>query len=251
MNALVLCAGQGTRLKSVIGDQPKATIKFGEHNLLQRILAELLSIKAISQIYINVSRSATELLKDLQLINYFPKIRILYETIPWGPSLTVYEAIKFSCQGLLVIHGDLLLESGTLSKFVFGLQMQEIDKSFVAVHERPISNATQMIVTDKSGYVDEIIWRKDSAFLFDQYRENGLEYTFVDSGIYFFSPSSKDFLITPKFGSGISEGLLPNLLFEKMLKITPWVGLRYAIDTSDKLDLARNVFNQYPEKFRI
>jgi len=251
LNALILCAGRGTRLQSVIGNQPKATIKFGEFNLLQRLLKELLLVESISKIYINISIGAKELVRDSQLVQYFPKITILYESIPWGPSLTVYEAMKYSNQGLLVIHGDLLLETGALGNFASGLQRYGDEKYIVAVHERSILDASQVIRVDKLGFVKEIIWRKDSAALFEQYRHEGRGSTFVDSGIYYFSSTLRNFLKKPECESGISEGLLPELLDKDMLKAVPWRGLRFAIDNGDKLEQARNAFKLYPEKFHI
>jgi len=251
VNVLILCAGRGTRLQSVIGNQPKPTIKFGESNLLQRLLRELLPVDSISEIYINVSTGAKQIVKDLQLTHSFPKLCILYESVPWGPSFTVYEALKFSHQGLLVIHGDLLLESGTLGKFATELAIYGEEKSIIAVHERPRFNASQIVRVNNFSLVEEIIWRKKSVSFFERNKDAEHGSVFVDSGIYFFTPSSREVLKAPAFDSGISEGLLPQLFDEKLLKAVLWKGLRFAIDTGEKLEIAKNAFRNYPDKFRI
>ena len=161
MNAIALCAGMGTRLRSVVGDLPKPAIKFGNFTLLQRIVNELLEVKSVSQIYINVSTGAKVLLEDLELDQSLSKIRISYESIPWGPSLTVFKTLKISNLGLLVVHGDLLLEAKALTKFISTIDKSGCETSFVAVHRRRSIDSSQRIKLSNSGLVEDILWKND------------------------------------------------------------------------------------------
>lgn len=250
MNVLILCAGRGTRLQTVIGDLPKPMIKFGKYTLLQRILYELIPLDLTSKIYINVSKGTTPIVKDLALSDYAPKIQFLYEENPWGPSLTTFELLKLSTQGLLAIHGDLLLESGILGNFVAELTQNHAENALLSVHKRAVSTTSQIIEMDDSGLVKTVVWRKNSPLEFiDAEKKN--EDVYVDSGIYYFPYYTIKSLRTPGLNTGISEGLLPQLTEKNLLTSIPWKGLRYAIDTSEKLEFARRAFEAYPEKFRI
>lgn len=235
----------------MIGDLPKPMIKFGSYTLLQRLLYELITFDSISKIYINLSRGCAAIVKNLVLSDYFPKIQILYEDNPWGPSLTTFELLKSSEQELLVIHGDLLLESGTLSNFVSELTQNQAEIALLSVHKRVISDASQIVKVDDSGLVENIVWRRNSPLDFVVAEKKQSEDVYVDSGVYFFAHSTCNLLKIPGLNTGISDGLLPQLTNKGALKAIPWKGLRFAIDTGEKLELARRAFELYPEKFRI
>lgn len=251
MNAIILCAGRGTRLQSVIGDMPKPAIKFGDHTLLQRIVIELLRLDTVSNIYINVSASAKVLLSNLQISKELPRVRILYEASPWGPSLTVFETLKLSNEGLLVVHGDLLLEAKAINKFISSVTESEDEKSFVAVHRRQSVHSSQEIRIGKSGLVEEILWKEIETTHTASPVKSGEEFVFVDSGLYFFASTSLNFLQSPQPGSGVSTGLLPQLIDKHLLYAIPWKGMRFPIDTSSKLLLANEAFTSYPNKFKL
>jgi NDP-sugar pyrophosphorylase family protein len=251
LDAIILSAGRGTRLKSVIGDMPKPAIKFGDHTLLQRLLIELLRLDTVSNIYINVSAGAEVLLSSLRLSKELPRVRILYEVIPWGPSLTVFETLKLSDEGLLVVHGDLLLESESLSSFVSEITKCGSDKSIVAVHKRRSLNSSQEVIVNEVGLVDEILWKDPSKLVVTNTHGNKERIVLVDSGVYFFTPSSINVLANPPLNTGISSTLLPQLINKNLLKAKLWQGMRFAIDNEKKLELAKEAFRASPEKFRL
>jgi hypothetical protein len=141
------------------------------------------------------------------------------------------------------------LESGSIGEFLTAITTLGCKESLLAVHKRDLNNTNQIIEVDELGLVKNIFWRESSEVFLEVAKRNQVGMVDVDSGIYYFSNLASNVLKTPCNTVGVSEGLLPQLIRNNMLRAVPWNGLRFAIDTGEKLKIARNAFINHPGKF--
>ncbi|EAH8212404.1 D-glycero-D-manno-heptose 1-phosphate guanosyltransferase [Campylobacter coli] len=175
MQAIILCGGLGTRLKSVIKDIPKPMAPINDKPFLEFIF-EYLKKQGIKEVILAVSYKyevIQEYFKD-----EFLSIKIKYsiEKEPLGTGGAIKEALKFIKNEAYVLNGDtffdidlkkLVLNS---SKICIALkQMQNFDRyGTVNVDEQGIVTSFEEKVFKKQGLINGGIYllKKD---IFDEF----------------------------------------------------------------------------------
>ncbi|MBX0578367.1 nucleotidyltransferase family protein [Campylobacter jejuni] len=216
MQAIILCGGLGTRLKSVIKDIPKPMAPINNKPFLEFIF-EYLKKQGIKEIILAVSYKyevIQEYFKD-----EFLGIKIKYsiEKEPLGTGGAIKEALKFIKNELYVLNGDTF--------FDIDLSKLKLDKSKICLALKQMNDFDRYgtINIDKHGLV---ISFKEKVF-----KKQGL----INGGIYFLNKDIfNDFTLQEKFS--FEEFLQENY---KKLKARACIFDDYFIDIGVPSDYER------------
>ncbi|ECR6676698.1 nucleotidyltransferase family protein [Campylobacter jejuni] len=216
MQAIILCGGLGTRLKSVIKDIPKPMAPINNKPFLEFIF-EYLKKQGIKEIILAVSYKyevIQEYFKD-----EFLGIKIKYsiEKEPLGTGGAIKQALKFIKNELYVLNGDTF--------FDIDLSKLKLDKSKICLALKQMNDFDRYgtINIDKHGLV---ISFKEKVF-----KKQGL----INGGIYFLNKDIfNDFTLQEKFS--FEEFLQENY---KKLKARACIFDDYFIDIGVPSDYER------------
>ena len=119
MDVLVLCAGEGKRLRPLTDNIPKPLLPISEtDSILSRLLSQLTDSELVENIYVNVSFLPGFFLNYIVNLDRHMRPNILLEESLLGSALTLKQLLPRLSQPILVIHGDLILEGSQLSKML-------------------------------------------------------------------------------------------------------------------------------------
>lgn len=238
MNTLLLAAGQGSRLRPLTNDLPKPLLEVSGVSLISRLIESMSNSSLFGRVFVNISH----------LPHKFVATRIpgnpiyLYEQRLLGPTKSVLNLLEKEPKDLLVIHGDLLLETHDLHAFAHFCQRQT--QSQIVVHKRDLLKARSLVLFDDTNSVTECSGSpktrgfeklKNSVFPANNSRE-----VFSDSGIYFLK-SDDTRIINPSLeDTNIRDGIMTPLMKEGLLRAYRWPGRRLSIETVDDLNMAQH-----------
>jgi NDP-sugar pyrophosphorylase family protein len=118
MIALILAAGFGSRLGSILGGNPKPMLRIGNRPLLGINLDKLIKL-GIKRIYVNAHfeyQVIDEFIKNSDI--YSNRVEIIYEEKLLGTAGTIKQIIdKYQPSELLVMHGDNYFEDDLKNMF--------------------------------------------------------------------------------------------------------------------------------------
>lgn len=237
MNTLILAAGRGNRLHPLTGKTPKPLLEINGKSLLERLVESTSIPQIFGKVFINISYLPQSFIKK----SLFSPLTFIFEREVLGPAATAVSLINREMQDLLVIHGDLLLDSLGLKSFAAYSLNEEF--SLLSVHERSKSRARSRILFDQQGIVFECTGNLElphkenlsSLNLVD----NSETKVYSDSGIYFLR--YKD-ITTLKFdfrNTDIRQGVIEPLSQKKLMKIYKWERPRESIETLDDYQNAK------------
>ena len=107
MDALLLCAGFGTRLKPLTNYLPKCLAPIGDIPLLAVWLHQLSKLSFISKVYINTHYHADQVKDFLNSNEFGINISLIEEESLLGTSGSISNALKISSSNeFMIIHGD-------------------------------------------------------------------------------------------------------------------------------------------------
>src|SRR4029079_2285883 len=111
MNAIILAAGKGTRLRGAAGDKPKCLARVGAHTLIERQIKALRSV-GISKIVAVVGFGADSVRDACG-----PDIEYLYNSIFFRTSslYSLWLARHHLTEGFVVLNSDVLFHPHLLS----------------------------------------------------------------------------------------------------------------------------------------
>lgn len=232
MRVLILAAGLGSRLRPLTDLTPKPLLPLGTTNILERLLFQLNSSFRDVEIYINCSYLAdliTEYISK-QLLENRPKI--IWEHEPLGTAVTTMGLFNSDpSQGLLVIHGDLVLSNDSMKEI--SKMVKEQVESFLMVHERPFNQARSIVSIQDArvtGIAEVPISQEESSL--------NTSPVLVNSGILFFTPNSLTTFEIPEQGTEISPYLIQKLSEAGKLFTQLWRWERVAVDSISSYEKA-------------
>jgi NDP-sugar pyrophosphorylase family protein len=233
LDVLILCAGSGTRLMPLTIDTPKPLLRLtDQESILSRLVQQVSG--RVNSIYINVSYLAEQFLVGIPS-EISGRCHFIWEPRVLGSHNTLKCVSKLSSNGILVIHGDLVLSNIDVESLIERINYDS-DQSLLVVHRRKENSARSIVKLDESGIVtefEEITQPRSS-------REECLS----NSGIYYFSRSSlasPELRITDSIGQDLTPVFLPSLIKQRKLLGYIWSSRRHSIDSKESLDAARQL----------
>jgi len=219
MNAIVLCAGPGTRLRPLTDTVPKALMEVAGVVLLKDILIHLRS-SGIKEIIVNGS-AHTKRLQDYildQCNDLDPAITFQYEQAPLGTAGAVRKALPLLGNEFAVVYGSYLSRQ-PLAPLLAAHERLAADIT-LALAPSGQSGDNELVLTTPEGLVSEFL-EKSSA--------DGMLTNLSSSGIHICRKSVVENLADGEY-CDFSEDIFPRLLS---------MGARIAADTP--CGYARNV----------
>lgn len=232
MRVLILAAGLGSRLRPLTDRTPKPLLPLGTTNILERLLIQLGSSFSHIEIYVNCSYLAESIVEFISIQTLDTRPKIIWEYEPLGTAVTTLHLFKSDpSQGLLVIHGDLVLSNKSMQEISEVIKVQT--ESFLMVHERPLSKARSIVSTQDALVtgISEVPINQDESSLDDSP-------VLVNSGILFFAPNSLTTFDAPKNGTEISPYLIQKLSDVGKLFVQLWTWERVAVDSISSYEKA-------------
>jgi NDP-sugar pyrophosphorylase family protein len=209
---------------------PKPLLQVGKEKILERLIRQLHESPHVDDIYINASYLARLIAEYVSSLTATRRPRVLWESRPMGTAFTVGNLARQTDKPLLVIHGDLVLGTDGLHKFIdMALASEE---SSVAVHIRELSRA-RSVITENDGLVTNI--QEGQSLL----HEHPGEEVWVNSGIYLFQRAHLDFDVEKYIDRNLSPDLLVRLAKHRSLRTQSWDSYRVSVETSTNLEFAR------------
>lgn len=145
VQALVLCAGLGTRLAPLTDERPKALVPIGDRPLLQHLIERARAL-GCEKIWVNAHRHAAQLSSYCAGLD--PEIHVLHEREILGTAGAVRNASGWlGDQPLVVWNGDILV-SPPVSRLIEATQRAE---AVLAVAPRSVGTGT--VGVDAAGAV--------------------------------------------------------------------------------------------------
>jgi len=212
-------------LRPLTESTPKPLLPLGKTSILERLLTQLKVSFREDEIFVNCSylgELITEFISRQPILN---RPKIIWEPEPLGTAVTTLNLFKSEpSQGLLVIHGDLVLGDDALWSISDLIKAQS--ESFIMVHERPVNRARSIVHVENSKVLGieevDISQSKNSS---------GLKKVLVNSGVIFFAPESLNNISVPKSGTEISPYLIQKLSNDRNLGFNIWKWDRVAVDS--------------------
>ena len=155
MDAIILCAGKGERLKPLTENRPKPMIPIAGKPILQHIIEKIEDF--VDNIYLIVKY------KKEKIIDYFkdnPKVKFLEQGGIDGTGEAVLTAKDYVDDGFLVINGDVIFED-SLDEFLkykyaiavkevknpenFGVVVLDDENNIIEIQEKPKNPKSNLI----------------------------------------------------------------------------------------------------------
>lgn len=232
MRVLILAAGVGSRLRPLTDETPKPLLPLGTTNILERLLCQLNSSFSNIEVYVNCSYLAESIVEFVSIQALETRPKIIWEYEPLGTAVTTLRLFKSDpSQGLLVIHGDLVISKNSMREISKAIKAQT--ESFLMVHERPLNKARSIVSTQDARVtgISEVSISQDVSSLGDSP-------VLVNSGILFFTPYSLNAFDTPENGTEISPYLIQKLSDAGKLVVQLWKWERVAVDSISSYEKA-------------
>lgn len=148
LNALVPCAGFGTRLGSLCEDTPKPLLPVGDRSILEHIVARL-AHSGVTDVWINVHHLAERFFPVLgDGSRHGVRVHLVHESTPRGTAGTVRELAD--CFGedddLIVHYGDVLTDHDLTGLLAHHREQQAW--ATILVHQRIGTNSRAVLGAD-------------------------------------------------------------------------------------------------------
>jgi NDP-sugar pyrophosphorylase family protein len=235
MRILILAAGVGSRLRPLTEAIPKPLLPLGETNILERLLSQLRFYFDDIQVYVNCAFLPEKITSFISRQPIRNRAKVIWESEPLGTAVTTLDLFRSDpSQGLLVIHGDLVVSNHALPGILHLTRKQT--KSFIMVHERPLNQARSILTVQNS----EVIGIKEIDT--NEYKTStDTQNVLVNSGVLFFAPNSLNDIEMPKKGTDISPYLVQELSKLGNLSFDHWKWRRVAVDSLSSYEEAINL----------
>ena len=239
VDALVLAAGLGTRMRHLTDEIAKPAIVVEGDSIVARLVKQLLNCEDVGTVYVNVSYQAKSVVDALNTVDIPQGKRVifLWERKPMGTSWSLMKLLERNCCDVLVIHGDLLLSHGSINKMLkFSIENPQF--SILTVHKRSFARARSVIILENEFVVNFHEKGPTSSIL-------PTPHVWSNSGLYFFRRRhlmnySSDFMI----GKSIPDSILPHLISMRQLIWCEFIGHRYSLENPTDVKKARRDFRK-------
>lgn len=238
--AMILCAGFGTRLNELTKNTPKPMLKVGEKPILEHTINQLKKA-GITKIIINLHYLAD------QITSYFRDgrdfgvaITYSYEEQPLGTSGAIknVENLFSSSKNFLVIYGDVFTNLN-YAEFLDFHKAKEKAIASIIVHERAKSNS--VVEIDNNNKVVKFLERP-SEDLLKLKTQN-----WVNSGIYCFNRNVLELI--PEGFSDFPKDIFPKIMEREGLYALPINAYRCAVDSPERYSMLQLDYENRKIKF--
>lgn len=233
LNVLVLASGRGSRLKPITETVPKPCISIGGKSLIARIIEPLSNQDLhIGKVFVNISHLAILIVDNLVNEGLASKVNFIFEPYPLGSARTLHYIHQQNVGDYLIIHGDLLLGSDSITKLL-DVYHRFPNQNIIFYHKRLSLEARSFLILNELNQVTSFVEGSGSSS----------DYSISNSGIYLITSSYLTTLKLPPEGLSIPEVLIPQLIEKKLLSASPFPGShRIAIETYEDLLKARRIY---------
>ena len=231
MQAVIICGGKGIRLRSVIGNNPKALVKLGGKENLINIINNLKK-NGITNLLFLVNNYEEEI-KNFLKLNYSKKFIINKDKNYFGTGGSIYDARDKLKNKFLIIYSDLYFNFNFKNFLKKSINSKSIFSCVVHANDHPKDSDT--VSLDKNFCVKKIYKKKSKK----------LKINNAVSGIYFAKKSFlKHFKFKRKNSYDLVNDILPVIL-KKRQKIYAYKTIEYIKDfgTMERIKIIKNDIN--------
>lgn len=152
MNAFILAAGEGRRLRPITKTTPKCLIKIRGVTLLDLWLQKLV-LAGVKKIYINVFHLSDQIISHIKKSRFVFRVKIINERKLYGTAGSLYRNINYFIKDdkeLLLLHGDNYCEEN-LNNFI-KFHKKQLKKNFFTMMSFKTKNPHEcgVLLTDKT-----------------------------------------------------------------------------------------------------
>lgn len=230
-DTLILSAGMGTRLKPLTLKTPKPLFALNDSStILTRLFNQLQSCS--SSLYINISYLPELFLKAFEN-GHLQNCIFLWEPIILGSHNTLSLVSQETKKGILVCHGDLVMEERALNTFISKV-VESPQQSFMVIHRRASALSRSSVHVNELEQITNFSQGNDST--------PKEKFCFSNSGLYYFSREDLEFMKKHPIvtnGVDLTSTLIPELVKMRLLKSHLWNGTRISVDSIEALRNAR------------
>ena len=228
MQAVIICGGKGSRLKSTIGNSPKALVKFNKKANLKRQI-EILKKNGFKNFVILVNNYEHEISNFLKK-NFKDKFIIHKDKDYYGTGGCLYSAKKYLKKNFLILYSDIYFNFNFKNFVKYCIKKKSILSCVVHANDHPYDSDT--VSKDKNFFIKKIIKKKS--------HQNKINNAI--SGIYF---ANKNFLNKVKFIKNNTYDLVNDIfikLIEKKSRIYAFKSIEYIKDfgTPDRISRVKS-----------
>jgi len=216
-------------------DLPKPLLGLGEDGstILGRLVSQCQEFLPGVPLYVNISYKGEKILEKFLGLSYKTRPTFLYEKELLGPSETLKQFAELRGGRTLILHGDLVLSSGGLLRFIEAAS--KTCSQMIVCHRKNRSEARSEVILasepDRMRRIHEI----SPDVVADG--EKTTELVLVSSGLFVVDLSRLE-SYTPRRNESLSPNLL-NHINQSALKIYVWDDWRFAIDSTSILEEAQ------------
>lgn len=222
----------------------KPALSLGFESIISRLVRQISNDEHVEHIFVNCSYQAKSIVDALENINLMERLTFLWEREYMGTAWSLKKISEISKRDILTIHGDLLIGSLPLTKFIKSICEIQTD-SVMAFHRRKALEARSIIKfepeSSKILTFEDVSWdvAVDTTHHISQY-------LFSNSGLYFFRTEHlNSFDLNELRGKNITQDIVAKLIAERKLSAIEFAGPRLSIENSDDLIFARNNVAQF------
>lgn len=177
MKAVILAAGEGTRLRPITSSKPKPMIKISGKPILEHIINSL-SYSEITEVIIVTNYKGEviqQYFKDRKLDNLKISFKKQEKMIGTGNALGITESMIN--EDFILVYGDLLFSPNALKKIIHIFKTKKLDGVIAVI---PVKNPEKygIIEIEKNQKIKRIIEKPDS---------NNAPSNLANAGLYIFS----------------------------------------------------------------
>ncbi len=199
MKAVIMCGGQGTRLKPLTDLLPKPLVKIVNRPVLDIIIEKLISSN-ITDIYISLGYKAQDIIDFCESKSYQANIRFFIENKPLGTAGSVKNSLNNSDEDFFVLSGDNIFDIDLNELYNFHVT-NYCDATLCAI-KTVDPREYGMIISDENDVITEYIEKPNWEYAISDY---------VNSGIYVLNGKILD-MIPENINYDFSKDLFPNLI---------------------------------------
>lgn len=217
MRAMILAAGEGTRLRPLTSDRPKPMVDLAGRPLIAHLI-ELLRIHGVRDIAVNLHHKPDALRSYLGDGSGFGvHITYSHEEVLLGTAGAVKKLERFFKETFLVLYGDVLTDIDLSSLVSF--HRQERSLLTMALHEANDPTRCGMVELDAGGRVKRFVEKPRPQEVFSGW---------ANAGVYVVEPQVLGWVPEDAFFD-FGSHLIP-LLIEKKTPVMGYVSTGYFLD---------------------
>lgn len=215
MRAMILAAGEGTRIREVTeGKIPKPLVDMGEGPLIEHTVNKLIDF-GVEEIVINLHYEGDEIREHFG--NEWKGTDITYseEDNLLGTAGGIKKAEDKFCDTFIVVYGDILSDLD-LKKFVSYHEEKESDTTILVYREEENLTEASIILKNEDNEITEFI-EKPSESTIEKFRGNNF---WTNGAVFVMEPEILDFI--PEGFSDLSKDVFPETVSSEDFNISAY-----------------------------